>query len=65
MTQHLTHYEHQHHDRGGARTSDPNGPEWARTATMQRAMAWAADRIADLGDAHDKGEASLCVGEAA
>jgi hypothetical protein len=26
---------------------------------------WSSDRIIDPGDTHDKGEPSLCVGEAA
>jgi hypothetical protein len=34
-------------------------------ATQARADEWASDRIVDPGDTHDKGEASLCVGEAA
>jgi hypothetical protein len=36
---------------------------WARRATAARAEAWAADRVIDPGDVHDKGELSLCVGE--
>lgn len=34
-------------------------------ATAQRRDEWASDRILDPGDSHSKGEASLCVGEAA
>jgi hypothetical protein len=30
-----------------------------------RASEWASDRVVDPGDTHDKGEPSLCVGEAA
>ncbi len=26
---------------------------------------WSSDRVVDPGDSHDKGEPSLCVGEAA
>ena len=26
---------------------------------------WSAERVVDAGDSHDKGELSLCVGEAA
>jgi hypothetical protein len=41
------------------------GPEWAERATMARQQEWSSDRELDPGDIHDKGEASLCVGEAA
>ncbi len=41
------------------------GPEWAERATTARQEAWSSDRELDPGDTHDKGEASLCVGEAA
>ena len=34
-------------------------------ATMDRVTEWSPDRTVDPGDSHDKGEASLCVGEAA
>jgi len=47
---------------GAADPSTP--PAWARRATAARADAWAADRMADPGDRHDRGERSLCVGEA-
>ena len=40
-------------------------PEWATRATTARAEAWSSDRVLDPGDSHDKGESSLCVGEAA
>jgi hypothetical protein len=40
-------------------------PDWARRATTERAAEWSSDRILDPGDTHDKGEPSLCVGEAA
>ena len=40
-------------------------PEWAARATTARASEWASDRVPDPGDSHDKGEPSLCVGEAA
>jgi hypothetical protein len=30
-----------------------------------RTAEWAFDRVLDPGDSHDKGEQSLCVGEAA
>ncbi len=41
------------------------GSDWARQAASDRAAAWSSDRVADPGDSHDKGEPSLCVGEAA
>jgi hypothetical protein len=41
------------------------GPDVTTRATQARADEWASDRIVDPGDTHDKGEASLCVGEAA
>ncbi len=40
-------------------------PEWARRAASDRAAEWSSDRVLDPGDSHDKGEQSLCVGEAA
>jgi hypothetical protein len=40
-------------------------PEWAVRATVARASQWSSDRVLDDGDSHDKGEVSLCVGEAA
>ena len=46
-------------------TVDRVGPEWAERATRARQQEWSSDRELDLGDTHDKGEASLCVGEAA
>ena len=60
-------YEHQYRQESGeaATTIDRVGPEWAERATMARQQEWSSDRELDLGDAHDKGEASLCVGEAA
>ena len=44
---------------------DRVGPEWAERATASRLQEWASDRVLDPGDTHDKGEPSLCVGEAA
>jgi hypothetical protein len=41
------------------------GPEWAERATASRQREWSSDRVVDPGDTHDKGEPSLCVGEAA
>lgn len=51
-----------HHGRAGG---DQTEQGWVATATAERREAWAADRILDPGDTHTKGEASLCVGEAA
>ncbi len=39
--------------------------EQARRAMIDRVAEWSPDRSFDLGDSHDKGEPSLCVGEAA
>ncbi len=39
--------------------------EQARRATIERVAEWSPARSFDLGDSHDKGEPSLCVGEAA
>ena len=60
-------YAHHHREAGGEVTTtvDRVGPEWAERATMARQQEWSSDRELDLGDVHDKGEASLCVGEAA
>jgi hypothetical protein len=46
-------------------TVDRVGPEWAEQATSARQQEWSSDRALDQGDSHDKGEESLCVGEAA
>jgi hypothetical protein len=40
-------------------------PEWAALAISARVEDCASDRMLDPGDTHDKGEPSLCVGEAA
>lgn len=40
-------------------------PDGARLADRGRAAEWSSDRALDPGDSHDKGERSLCVGEAA
>ena len=34
-------------------------------AATARSAEWSAAHAVDFGDSHDKGEASLCVGEAA
>ena len=60
-------YEHERIQESGevTMTVDRNGPEWAERATLARRQEWSSDREVDPGDTHDKGEASLCVGEAA
>ncbi len=53
-------------ERDGTRTvDDRRAPEWAERATTARQQEWSSDRVVDQGDTHDKGEPSLCVGEAA
>ncbi len=49
----------------GPGSAERTPPEWATRATMARATEWSSDRVLDPGDTHDKGELSLCVGEAA
>ncbi|HEV3280430.1 MAG TPA: hypothetical protein VG032_02395 [Acidimicrobiales bacterium] len=39
--------------------------EQARQAVAEQVAEWSPDRGVDVGDSHDKGEPSLCVGEAA
>ncbi len=39
--------------------------DWARPATRDPANECSSDGVLDPGDTHDKGERSLCVGEAA
>ena len=60
-------YEHElTSESASLRTPDGrHEPEWATQATTARAEAWSSDRVLDPGDSHDKGESSLCVGEAA
>ncbi len=50
---------------GEGTTSVRVGPDWAERATTARQQEWSSDRVVDQGDTHDKGEVSLCVGEAA
>jgi hypothetical protein len=50
------------------RSDAPTGrtqPDWATRAIRDKATEWSSDRVLDPGDSHDKGEESLCVGEAA
>jgi hypothetical protein len=44
-------------------TNDPR--DQVRRAMTDRVTEWSPDRSFDVGDSHDKGEPSLCVGEAA
>jgi len=59
--------QHQTRDQRGdlSAASGRIGPEWAERATASRQEEWSSDRVIDPGDTHDKGEPSLCVGEAA
>jgi hypothetical protein len=61
------HREHEHRteERDGATGGDRSRNGWVARATTAQRNEWASDRILDPGDSHDKGEASLCVGEAA
>ncbi|MGH9079287.1 MAG: hypothetical protein ACRDYE_04250 [Acidimicrobiales bacterium] len=43
----------------------PDSRQRARQATLERVAEWSPERSFDMGDSHDKGEPSLCVGEAA
>jgi hypothetical protein len=52
-------------NRRGDAATDRTQPDWATRATRVRAIEWSSDRVLDPGDSHDKGELSLCVGEAA
>jgi hypothetical protein len=60
-------YEHERRDERVevGTTVERVGPEWAERATSARQQEWSSERALDQGDSHDKGEESLCVGEAA
>jgi hypothetical protein len=58
-------YEHQTDRPQGWDTVDRSRFDRVAQATMERVTEWSPDRTVDPGDSHDKGEASLCVGEAA
>ena len=58
-------YEHQTDRPQGRDTLDGTRFDRVAQATMERVTEWSSDRTVDPGDSHDKGEASLCVGEAA
>lgn len=47
------------------RADAPTATELVAAAVRARHEDWSAAVTADPGDAHDKGEDSLCVGEAA
>jgi len=61
MSDHQLMTQSDHRDR----LDDRPGSDRARQAANERAAEWSSDRVLDPGDSHDKGEASLCVGEAA
>ena len=52
-------------DRSGHPWGERARPDWVAQAMATRAIEWSSDRVLDPGDSHDKGELSLCVGEAA
>jgi hypothetical protein len=58
-------YEHQTDRPLGRDAVDRSRFDRVAQATMERVTEWSPDRTVDPGDSHDKGEASLCVGEAA
>jgi len=61
----MDHYEPRSERADVGTTGDRGGPEWAERATAARQQEWSSDRVLDQGDTHEKGEVSLCVGEAA
>jgi hypothetical protein len=60
----MFHDEQQTEGHGRLALIDRIEPQWAHRATHTRAAEWSSDRVLDPGDTHDKGEPSLCVGEA-
>ena len=58
-------YDHQTEWPPGRDTVDGSRFDRVAQATRERVTEWSSDRTVDPGDSHDKGEASLCVGEAA
>jgi hypothetical protein len=58
-----------HHEQLATGTTTPTpadrNPDWATRASTARILTWTSDRVFDDGDSHEKGELSLCVGEAA
>jgi hypothetical protein len=70
MEQHMQEHENREHEhrtaeQDGATDGDRSRNGWVARSSTARRHDWASDRILDPGDSHDKGEASLCVGEAA
>jgi hypothetical protein len=57
--------QHQQHYETAAPRRDPSTLERVAQATRARVDEWSSDRAVDPGDSHQKGEPSLCVGEAA
>jgi hypothetical protein len=60
----MCHYQRQTDGDGRLALVGRIEPGWAHRATTIRAAEWSSDRVVDPGDTHDKGELSLCVGEA-
>lgn len=66
---------HRHHPRPDeVDREEPDVPEQeslddnrdqVRRAVAERVERWSTEVSSDVGDSHDKGEATLCVGEAA
>jgi hypothetical protein len=50
---------------GGGDAAGPTDSERVAAAALARTTGWSAEATIALGDGHDKGEDSLCVGEAA
>ena len=65
MEQPMQEDEHRAEENDGTGDGDRNQIGWAAPTTTARRNERASERILDPGDSHDKGEASLCVGEAA
>jgi hypothetical protein len=63
----MSEYQHQHQRQHetAAPAKDPSTLERVAQATRARVDEWSSDRVVDPGDSHEKGEPSLCVGEAA
>ena len=57
--------EYQHQYETAEPVKDPSTLERVAQATRARVDEWSSDRVVDPGDSHEKGEPSLCVGEAA
>jgi hypothetical protein len=57
--------EYQHQPETAEPGQDTSTRERVAQATRARVDEWSSDRVVDPGDSHEKGEPSLCVGEAA